>query len=578
MQPFHPYTIRTKPSKDDDGSTPEPSPPVTDKRRPHMAIALNTPVLEVNGQLHFARPVSEDGDVSETDLPPPLVHCRHFALQYCRHSIHNPKFHPRELLGQYPVTQADPDWLDERDERLPQFAGHIHLLPANRFGEFLTLTFNEMLEESQTLEGRPPSGQSAQIWRVFCATTIFHAMGLRLLIEREHDGEWECVVSVYDPNTTNQQVKCRTPRPQDFADHPADYDFLCFLIHAEMDDDQRAEVMRYFPAIDTGRHLQLYELTDLEHEHEAPQSLSTDWCTNTRVALIYAECAEMGREIDVHLRTLLPDDGEQIDPESLQALPGVDKSLLSYAMQEPQARALLAWERLWMAQPLDVRISLLRGESRQGVHVLACAAELPEHALSGWCRMAARLPEAALRQVLDNTQHDDSPLICALHQTDPALITAVIALIDQATASAPLEAATLLRAHDSEGRSALEVAFCSGSEATLRVWARRVMKLPLPEARELMAGVQRNTEPLWARLLLALDRKALARLAECYEEQLPATAAANPHMALSLQTPLSEEIHVLAQEQRKAFEGCVSEIAEWLPEATLQQLDTMRWF
>lgn len=576
MQPFRPYTIRTKPSKDSNGSTPEPSPLATDKQRPHMAIALNAPVLEVNGQLHFARPVSEDGDVDESDPSPPLVHCRHFALHYCRHSIHNPKFHPRELLGQYPVTQADPDWLDDRDERLPQFSSHIHLLPAHRFGEFLTLSFNEMLEDSQALNGKPPSGQPARLWRVFCATTLFHAMGLRLLIEQQDDGQWECVVSVYDPNTTNQQVKCRTRRPQDFADHPDDYDFLSFLIHADMDEANRAEVMRYFPAIDTGRHLQLYELSDLEHEHEAPQSLSTDWCTHTRVALIYAECAEMAREIDVHLRTLLPDDGEQIDPESLQALPGVDKSLLSYAMQEPRARALLAWERLWMAQPLDARVSLLRGESRQGVHVLACAEELPEHALSGWCRMAAMLPEEALRQVLDNTQHDDSPLVCALHQTDPALITAVIALINQATASAPLEAIALLRAHDSEGRSAMEVAFCSGSEATLNTWGQRVMRLPLPEARQLLAGVDRNTDPLWARLLLQLDHEALARLAEWYEDHLPATAASNPYMALSQQTPLQEELHVLARQQPQAFECCVTAIAEWLPEATLRQLDRMR--
>lgn len=575
MQPIHPYTIRTKPSKDGNGSTPEPSPLVTDKRRPYMAIALNAPVLEVNGQLHFAKPLSDDGEESDGEQTPPLVHCRHFALQYCRHSMLNPKFHPRELLGQYPVTQADPDWLDDREQRLSEFSSHIHLLPANRFGEFLTLTFNEMLEESQALQGHPLSGQPAQIWRVFCATTIFHAMGLRLLIEQQSDGQWDCVVHVYDPNTTNQQVKCRTRRPQDFTDHPGDYGFLCFLIHDEMDDNDRELVLDYFPANDTGRHIQLFELLDLDHENEAPESLATNWCNDSRVALIYANCADMSHDIEVHLQALLPDDAERVDPKSLKALPGIDKSLLSYAMDDCQVRTLRAWERIWAAQPLGLRVSLLRGESRNGEHVLARAADFDDHALLVWCHMAGRLPDEALRQVLNTEQHDDSPLICALQLTDPLLITKVIALINQATRHDPLEALPLLRAHDSEGRSALEVAFCSGSSDTLDTWGRRVMSLPLSEAWELMAGIHRNTDPLWARLLSQLDQQALARLAQWYATHLPITVSADPHMDLWLQTPLYRKLTALARQQRKAFNGCVDEIADWLPKATLHQLEMM---
>jgi hypothetical protein len=259
MLPPSSFQVRRRAAPDSAADTTAQPGPVADKRQPYMTVPSGTWPLHLNGRLRLNRraPIatSESDDDDERDTTAhasPMAACRHFALLYCLHSLKDPKFQPASLLTPSLIGQADPAWLDERDLQIARYASHVHLLPSGRFGEFLSMTFRDMLEEA--LESNEPTGQH---WRIYYATTIHHAMGLRLKLQPAANGEWEFVVSVYDPNTTNLQVSSRTQRCDDFAEHAQDHHFLSYLLQSGCSEDDRAVVMGYFPARDAGTLQQL---------------------------------------------------------------------------------------------------------------------------------------------------------------------------------------------------------------------------------------------------------------------------------------------------------------------------------
>ena len=592
MQPPSPYEIRTKPSRNGARPPPDQGQTPPDKRRPHMAIPEDEVLQFLNGHLRFQPSPCPTGEDSDDDQATegPLVLCRHLALQYCQLSLDDPKVRPQALFDQHPIAQADPDWLDVRDMRIALFSRHVHLLPSHRLGDFLAQTFTEMIDAAQAPPRHAPDGSLSMPWRVYYATTLHHAMALRLKVKARPEGRWECVVHFYDPNQSNQQVSCRAPSPRDFAEHPQDYHLLAFLVHDEMDQADRDLVQSYFPAIDGDHHIQLYELRNLQTPQDAPASWRTNWCTLPRVGLYSALDAELADEIGTCLLTLLPDDPALVDPASLDALPQVDDSLLHHAMHAPSPRALLAWERVWATLSIDRRVGLLRGLSRRGEHVLERTAQLPDHALQHWCRLAASLPTEALRQAIAGCDPaidpaidpsigpaNDPPLICALRQLDARLIRPLVDLIDQATANAPQEAARLLQAHASDGSSAMEVGFRDAGPSNWHTWLDRVARLRQDDALPLLAGLDRHHDPLWARLLAELDLKALARLARVYETEWPASACGAACLALPQTSALLWALREQAQEHPKMFEACARFIGPWLPADTVSDLNTLCW-
>jgi hypothetical protein len=577
MLPPSSFQVRRRAAPDSAaGITGQPG-PVADKRQPYMTVPSGTWPLHLNGRLRLNRRAAiaaseNDDDESDTNaLAPTMAACRHFALLYCLHSLKDPKFQPASLLTPSLIGQADPAWLDERDLQIARYASHVHLLPSGRFGEFLSMTFRDMLEEA--LESSEPTGLH---WRIYYATTIHHAMGLRLKLQPAANGKWEFVVSVYDPNTTNLQVSSRTQRCDDFAEHARDHHFLSFLLQRGCSDEDRAVVMSYFPARDEAQHLQLFEVNDLQTRRKAPRSLSTDWCEHPRIGLIYGLCAEMDNQVSLRLRQLLPDDDSRVQVESLQAWPHVDSSLLRYAMHETDTRPLATWERVWQRQPLDVRIDLLKGSSRHGNHVLEDADMLSQHALMSWHRMAASLPNEALRRVLaDHAPQQDSPLIFGLSQRFSLLIDLLIQLIDQACQDAPECAASLLNAHDRQGLSAMEVAIRCADEQTLGLWVARVMKLPAAQALPTLAGAHRNGHPLWARLIKRRDLPGIQLLAEVYTHWLPDTAALAPYLDCPPDSSIGEHLARTARAQPDLFAACVEAIGGFLSAATRQWLQAL---
>lgn len=577
MLPPASFLVRHHPAPDDTANATGQPAPVVDKRHPYMTVPSGTEPLCLNGRIRLARrqPTrweSDDEESGSTDSASPMAACRHFALLYCFHSLLDPKFHPSALLTPSLIGQANPAWLDERDLRIPRYASHVHLLPAHRFGEFLTMTFGNMRDEARELnEPAWPQG------RVYYATTFHHAMGLRLKLVPATGGEWTFVVSVYDPNITNLHVSSRTQRCEDFAEALQDHHFLSFLLPSGCSEDDRAAVMGYFPAQDEAQHIQLFEVNDLQNRRKAPRSLSTDWCEHPRIGLIYGLCAEMDNQVSLRLRQLLPDDDTQVPVESLAAWPRVDNSLLRYAMYATDPRPLATWERVWHRQPLDLRVSLLRGESRHGRHVLEDADLLPQHGLMSWVRMAASLPPEALRRVLACQQpRQDSPLICALSQRFPLLIDLLIRLIDHATQDAPDDALPLLNDHDRQGLSAMEVAIRCADELTLELWIARVMKLPPDQALPVLAGVHRDGDPLWARLVKRGDLPGLQLLAKVYAQWLPDAAALAPLLDCPTHSAIGERLTKKAQAQPSLFAACVQAIGAFLSTATRQQLHAMQ--
>lgn len=589
MLPTRSYSLRIKPMPG------EPT-PVVDKRLPYMSISLDDPPIDLNGKLRFAAAhdsasrhrdeASDPEDDSEGDdrpaakAPPeaqPLVVCRHMALKYCEHSIDTPTLHPRELFTRRLITAENPAYLDLVDLHTALFASHVHLLPSHRFGEFLSRAFEEMREEMFT-QAPPTPDAPAEFWRVYYATTVYHAMGLRLRVKAWSHQSMEFVVNVYDPNTSTHQVSCRCENAQDFADNADDYDFLSFLIREDRREHEYALVMSYFPPDDPATHLQLYEMRDFHTPQKVPPSLATDWCSDPRVGLMYARCAEMGNEITRNLLALLQVDASQIGPADLMALPDADHSLLFYALYEEGPQALLAWERLWTAQPLNTRAALLDGRTMKGSHVLAGAEELSDEALLAWCRMAGTLPPDELRAAIAAAEVEgDPPLICALRQQKTRLLSLLIGLIDQATEGDPLQASQLLGACASDGSSALEVAMRHATQAVQETWLKRVKQLPRSLAATLLAGLDRQDDPLWLRLLAQRDEQALWALSAFYAEHMP-TIANDPFvLAMPVRSSLRLPLFQHAREDIKRYGECAAAILRWLPEATISDLDCIGW-
>lgn len=577
MLPPAPFHVRHRPAPDSTANATGQPAPVADKRHPYMTVPVGTGPLHLNGRIRLARhqPIQAEDDDEEggtTACTSATAACRHFALLYCIHSLLDPKFPPSALLRPSLIGQADPAWLDERDLRIPRYASHVHLLPSRRFGEFLSMTFGDMLDEAHEMH-EPPGVH----WRVCYATTVHHAMGLRLKLVPASGDHWTFVVSVYDPNTTNLQVSSRTQRREDFAEHPQDHHFLSYLLQHGCSDEDRAVIMSYFPVNDEAQHIQLFEVKDLQNRGKAPRSLSTDWCEPPRVGLIYGLCAEMENQVRLRLRQLLPDDDTQVNVESLFAWPRVDNSLLRYAMHETDPRPLATWERVWQRQPIDLRVALLRGESRHGNHVLEDADVLAQHALMSWYRMAASLPNEALRRVLaDQVPRQDSPLICGLSQPFALLIDLIIRLIDQASRGAPECAAGLLNGHDRNGLSAMEVAIRCADEQTIGLWLARVMKLPTAQALPMLAGAHRNGDPLWARLIKRRDLPGIRLLAKAYAQWLPDPAALAPYLDLSPDASIGEHLARVAGAQPDLFSTCVETIGGFQSAATRQPLRAMQ--
>ena len=548
MIPHPTFAVRPKPYVDN-GTLPDGTPlPVAqdvNKRLPYMPLPGGERSVHWNNLKQFA-----SGKLTRTTLngkfgpPDRVVSCRHFAAMYCEQSLQDSGFHPQAFASTCDITQADPTWMDELDWYTDRHAHAVHLLPARRFPEFVVQEFQAMLAE---LQARGTAQDGSVVCRVYYATTHIHAMAVRLKIKTRPDGQRAFVVHVYNPNYTTRHVTCRTDSLDDFSAHPQDYHFLAFLVSGDAQDAPWRDGHRhYFPAIDTDQHIQFFHLRDVRARSEAHAPMATSWSTHPRIALIYATQANNRASADVAWDELLPPEGPLATPATLQELLGVDSSLLLRALFDAQPRYLQAWQWHWSRQPPPLKVSLLRGHTIDGRHLMCEAADMPDAQVEAWFRLVHELPVADAIQVLtDRDATGGSALGHAMAGDHAALVRRWAPLVQRLLAQAPDAVADVLEARDALGHSALSQTLSPAKPLSVGAWtellrganpatlARLLRGAPAPQAPLLERALQLN-EPGWiqawgAGLALVQDtqtRQALLRLTSNGDEHPMAGALA----------------------------------------------------
>jgi len=562
---------------------PEPTPPhqaqAINRALPYLGSTRGLRWINANGKLRFERPGANPGNGGDQDsddeLPERLM-CRHFALAYCKQSLIDPKFHPSALFAEGGITREDPEWF-QRYFELPKYCLGLHLLPSARFGEFLAMTFEDMARQAPAEPARPVRGSVTTLCRVYYATTLTHAIAVRLKLKLCADGQWEYVVNVYDPNLSNHHSTCRTRRRQDFVDHPRQYEFLTFLSVRHMQERQQARQL--FADNDADTCVQLFELRDLQTPGPAPETFTTDWCANPRIALAHANRAGLDGPSEQCIRRLLADGDAPVDANALRDIPERDCSLLLQVMWRDDPDQLLAWERAWKRIPdIGTRRDLLKGLDGEGKHALAFASQLGDHALASWCGMVASLPVADVVQVLgDGDDEQFGPMVYAFLETEPRLMRQFTQLMDRVIEEDPEGASIVLNGLLPEGLSPLGMPLhCLNTEAR-DLWLSMLRKLPEPERLFVLAGFNRRHVPFWAVMLAERQTASLERLAKLYADLVGENSAEHLARCLALppDSPALEALADSADEDIDGFETGLRHIAPWLHDATLDQLEEL---
>lgn len=566
MQPKapRPFALRHKPTQP--GQIPQADPSAeVDRRQPYMSLPDGVDFSNLNGaRLRTHPPQETDAEDSEEGEE---LSCRHFAAIYCLRSLQDdpihPSFHPSALVQPGYIKEDDLPLANELDQDTGDYSNHVHLLPSRRFGEFVAAQFQEMLAQGKA----PPQT------RVYYATTFEHAMGLRLKLKPgvEGDGEPLFVVNVYDPNFTDRQVSCRTKRLADFSEQPEAYDFMVFLTHPGMGPQDLEETQGYFPKTDPDHHLQIFHLRPSASRGEPPLSLSTNWCTQPRLELMYARRADLNEEIDRLLPNWIPDDGREVDPASLGEVPGVDHCLLLYAMDEPNPRHLRAWRQVWQRQPLDWQVKLLMGRTKRGEHVIALGDSLRADALDQWFEMAASLPpDGQVKLLLNRDGRGRLPLSNALSEGDSRIVDHLGELIVELEQASPGSALQVLSDSNEPMRAPLVAALMSKRADMVAAWAGIAMALPTAEAWTLLANPGKDQNPLWAHLMRLDQRVPLRLLCSIYSGCIPPEQAPEfeRHLALIEGSKLVTTMPDFAKQFPEVFRACLALIADHLDDDT----------
>lgn len=576
-------------------NSPEPIPPGDSptqrplRTRPYVGTSRGSERVRINGQYHFHQrtkslpsdsdldPESDEEGRSESKFgarPPVRISCRHFALAYCHESLIDPRFHPSSLTKHLAIAHDDPDWFTTRSLSLSCHSRAVHLLPSDRFGEFVAQSFAQMVEQAPDPCAPPADQSSIVMWRVYFATTLKHAIGVRLKLKLRTDGAWEYVVNVYDPNLTNHHITSRTAKLQDLVDHPETYGLLAFLRQALA--AESGDPRNYFSDSDPDCCVGLFELRDLDTTCPAPLRFATDWCRQPRIRIAHGRRAWIVQAVSDGLHDLLDSDASPIDARTLGALPRLDPSVLAYAMHPLDPGHLQAWRRVWERFPSSSeRRELLRGLNENRAHVLASHNALADYALTTWCEMVASLPLPS--QVLALTDLDAQsmhPMAYALQETEPRLMNGLRRLVGALIAQSPQDGARVLGAPTGQGISLVSSVVACPSEPVRVLWRALLNQLPFPLKREVLVARAVGGIPLWADCLAELDLDTLEGLVTLYQQEVPEDESAPlaVHMGLPVDHVVWFRFLGAIAEDRQQFETALAMIAPWLTATTLNEL------
>jgi len=373
--------------------TTNPDASAVDKRYPYREQAGDQLPGNLNCAYKFAdtRMLKPDQEV---------ICCRYLALMYCERTLKNPDFHPEVFFVSDNPREDAPLPLVRAVDNMGWYSSAWHTLPWGRFGEFLGQTFANLIER-----GTPG-------WSAYLVVTTKHMMSMRLRVEQTPDGGQELVVQVYDPNCTNTHTTARARTPQDWAAEPERYQFGAFIYpqsHTEM--FREARVRKYCSDLDPQAHIAIFEWrTNAQGERLRsfePCNLVTNWCTNGRVELLFAERPGNQAQLYRSLQRLFDDPAVDAlaNPTKLLEIPNLHRSVLCVIMTGDKDVGRAQWQACWeKTQDMDLKVHLLRGHDVHGRHFLRPSLPLNPDALVWWFGLAATLPASPLVKVL---QTDD---------------------------------------------------------------------------------------------------------------------------------------------------------------------------
>jgi len=464
-----------------------------DRWRPHSNLPAGQEPQALNGAKGFVSSGDTSSDeesdgTGERHAPPvnteSLVVCRHLSLYYVSRSLVDPRHQPQagDIKG---VRRMPQEKLEVPLRNLRHSSRALHLVCAQDFGVFLRQCFNEMRrgKVAVRVEGHP----GLQARRIYFIDTGSHLMALRLAVWKSPSGgPDEHEVTVYDPNSTDQQVQAFVTDLHDFRAHPHDHHLLSYIVGDDMSESSWREMVAEYFDMRQNQAMQtmLFEL-DIdgpEEQSSPPDTVSTDWSASPRATLYLAKGAAFDSLTDQALADYMDHADQTQDPGLLMNLPSFDSALLVPLMRRPPAHPMQQWRRLWESADDDMKEALLCAYDGECRPLGFLRGLVNPDCLAGWVEMLKTLPpKRALGVLKAQDPTGDSALSRALRSHE--VLQALDPLLKEWGPTLGQEIGQLLANKDKQGCSALRHVQPSWDIKALHLWMTWLEKWTPPEQR-----------------------------------------------------------------------------------------------
>ena len=461
---------------------------------PRAVLAWGKERERLNGWMTFLDEdeSSEDDDCEEYKDGEAMV-CRHFALLFAEHALKNTESLPNKADISALRRQA-PQELEKRLAHLQDSAAALHLICADDFGQFLDQAFDALKQTKEPTDADDSDPSRRLVYLIYTGAHLM-AMQLRLTATT---GDLVEVVTVYDPNATNQVVIDERPAPGRRAVDPMARDLRQFIFGRDEEPTYWAKMLHeYFGSTQIERlQMLLYELSH-EPAMACADTLKTAWVRSPRAALSLlsstAARADHGRLLD----EVLAQAEQGSDLELLRHQPQHLSALLHDVFNCCSQERLTRWQRLWEKADEKRQVELLAAYSHSGSPLGAFGDWVPPEARQWWTqRLLALAPRQVLRVLASTSLGGRNLLGIGLANSAEAGLNTLSDAIDQLAKTHADEVRSLFNQRDDQNCTALSRATSDDEAEALAIWLKWLTQwVPLADHRALLEAKDEDGDP-----------------------------------------------------------------------------------